>query len=132
MHVMLFAAPPAPPPPLALGPPAPPPGWAHAMAALEARCGAAEAAARNAAEQLEAAIAFQQLQRRAMAEKEALLYAEHGAEVARLRVYRGSTLALEAPLAAGETVALGPLHRRAFDASLELGQSLFRKYVLKQ
>jgi len=57
---------------------------------------------------------------------------QEGAEVARLRVYRGSALALEAPLVAGETVAQGPLHRRAFDAGLELGQSLFRKYVLKQ
>jgi len=55
-----------------------------------------------------------------------------GAEVARLKVYRGAALALDAPLVAGETVAQGPLHRRAFDASLELGQSLFRKYVLKQ
>ena len=57
---------------------------------------------------------------------------QEGAEVARLRVFRGSALALEAPLVAGETVAQGPLHRRAFDAGLELGQSLFRKYVLKQ
>jgi len=57
---------------------------------------------------------------------------QEGAEVARLRVYRGSALALEAPLVAGETVAQGPLHRRAFDAGLELGKSLFRKYVLKQ
>ena len=57
---------------------------------------------------------------------------QEGAEVARLRVYRGSALALEAPLVAGETVPQGPLHRRAFDAGLELGQSLFRKYVLKQ
>ena len=57
---------------------------------------------------------------------------QEGAEVARLRVFRGSVLALDAPLMAGETVAQGPLHRRAFDASLELGQSLFRKYVLKQ
>ena len=57
---------------------------------------------------------------------------QEGAEVARLRVYRGSVLALDAPLMAGETVAQGPLHRRAFDAGLELGQSLFRKYVLKQ
>ena len=55
-----------------------------------------------------------------------------GAELARLKIYRGSALALDAPLIAGESIALGPLHRRAFDASLELGQSLFRKYVLKQ
>ncbi len=55
-----------------------------------------------------------------------------GAELARLRVYRGSVLALDAPLVAGEAVAVGPIHRRAFDATLELGQSLFRTYVLKQ
>ncbi len=55
-----------------------------------------------------------------------------GAELAHLMIYRGSTLALDAPLVAGEAVPLGPLHRRAFDAGLELGQSLFRTYVLKQ
>ena len=54
-----------------------------------------------------------------------------GAEIARLRVYRGSALALDAPLVAAEAVALGPIHRRAFDAVLELGQSLFRTYVMK-
>ena len=56
---------------------------------------------------------------------------KEGAELARLKIYRGSALALDAPLVAGESVPLGPLHRRAFDASLELGQSLFRAYVLK-
>ena len=55
-----------------------------------------------------------------------------GAELARLKIYRGSALALDAPLVAGEAVALGPLHRRAFDAGLELGQSLFHKYVMKK
>jgi D-alanyl-D-alanine carboxypeptidase (penicillin-binding protein 5/6) len=55
-----------------------------------------------------------------------------GAELARLKVYRGAALALDAPLVAGEAIALGPIHRRAFDAALELGQSLFRTYVLKQ
>ena len=55
-----------------------------------------------------------------------------GAELARLKIYRGSALALDAPLVAGEAVPQGPLHRRAFDAGLELGQSLFRTYVLKQ
>ncbi len=54
-----------------------------------------------------------------------------GAELARLKIYRGSALALDAPLVAGEAVQLGPIHRRAFDAGLELGQSLFRTYVLK-
>jgi D-alanyl-D-alanine carboxypeptidase (penicillin-binding protein 5/6) len=57
---------------------------------------------------------------------------KEGAELARLKVYRGSALALDTPLVAGEAVPQGPLHRRAFDAGLELGQSLFRTYVLKQ
>jgi D-alanyl-D-alanine carboxypeptidase (penicillin-binding protein 5/6) len=57
---------------------------------------------------------------------------KEGDELARLKVYRGSALALDTPLVAGETVSQGPLHRRAFDAGLELGQSLFRTYVLKQ
>ena len=54
-----------------------------------------------------------------------------GAELARLKIYRGSALALDSPLVAGEAVQTGPIHRRAFDAGLELGQSLFRTYVLK-
>ena len=54
-----------------------------------------------------------------------------GKELARLKIYRGSTLALDAPLKAGESVETGPLYRRALDAGLELTGGLFRKYVLK-
>ena len=57
---------------------------------------------------------------------------QDGVELARLRIFRGTTLALDSPLVAGASVGQGPLHRRAFDAGLELGQSLFKKYVLKQ
>ena len=55
-----------------------------------------------------------------------------GNEIARLRIYRGTVLALDTPLVAADSVAQGSLSRRALDAGLELGQSLFRKYVLKQ
>jgi D-alanyl-D-alanine carboxypeptidase (penicillin-binding protein 5/6) len=57
---------------------------------------------------------------------------EAGKELARLKLYRGTTLALDAPLEAGESVPVGSLSRRSLDASLELGESLFRKYVLKR
>jgi D-alanyl-D-alanine carboxypeptidase (penicillin-binding protein 5/6) len=54
-----------------------------------------------------------------------------GARVARLRIMRGKTLALEAPLQAAENVETGTLSQRALDAGLELGLGLFHKYVLK-
>ena len=57
---------------------------------------------------------------------------QEGNEIARLRIYRGTVLALDTPLVAADSVAQGSLSRRALDAGLELGQSLFRKYVLKQ
>ena len=55
-----------------------------------------------------------------------------GQEIARLKLFRGNTLALETPLNAGETVETGPLQRRALDALLELGGGLVRKYVFHQ
>lgn len=54
-----------------------------------------------------------------------------GDQVARLRVYRGKTLALDIPLRAAETVEAGGLHRRAMDAGVELVGGMFRKHVLK-
>ena len=57
---------------------------------------------------------------------------QDGSELARLKIYRGTVLALDTPLVAGASVGQGSLSRRALDAGLELGQSLFRKYVLKQ
>ncbi|SFL63190.1 D-alanyl-D-alanine carboxypeptidase family protein [Methylorubrum salsuginis] len=52
---------------------------------------------------------------------------EQGREVARLRVTRGDTLALEQPLYAGEAVAEGTLTQRAMDAAMEVGTDLIRK-----
>lgn len=56
-----------------------------------------------------------------------------GAEVAKLRVFRGDQLALEAPLYAGADVPMGGLFSRAFDAAYEfVGASLrsgFRKLL---
>lgn len=43
-----------------------------------------------------------------------------GQRIASLQVWRGKTLSHEAPLYAGESVELGSLHRRAFDAIAEL------------
>ena len=52
---------------------------------------------------------------------------EQGREVARLRVTRGDSLALDMPLYAGETVAAGSLSQRALDAALEVGTDLIRR-----
>ncbi len=52
---------------------------------------------------------------------------EQGREVARLRVTRGDTLALEQPLYAGETVPEGTLTQRAMDAAMEVGTDLIRR-----
>ena len=54
-----------------------------------------------------------------------------GADVAKLRVFRGDILALEAPLRTKEAVETGSLTQRALDAALELAgdwvRSLFAK-----
>jgi serine-type D-Ala-D-Ala carboxypeptidase (penicillin-binding protein 5/6) len=52
-----------------------------------------------------------------------------GQTVARLKIYRGSTLALDAPLKTGEEAPLGSLSQRSKDAALELGMQLFHKGV---
>jgi len=52
---------------------------------------------------------------------------EAGREVARLKVMRGDTLALDQPLYAGESVAAGTLPQRALDAALEVGTDLVRR-----
>lgn len=54
-----------------------------------------------------------------------------GQELARLKVFRGNTLALDMPLKARESVETGSLQRRALDAGLELGGGLVRKYIFK-
>ncbi|HYF52868.1 MAG TPA: D-alanyl-D-alanine carboxypeptidase family protein [Salinarimonas sp.] len=52
---------------------------------------------------------------------------KQGAPVARLRITRGETQALDIPLYAAEDVAVGSLPQRALDAALELGVDLFRR-----
>lgn len=57
---------------------------------------------------------------------------QEGAALAHLKLFRGTTLAVDVPLQAGESVPVGSLSQRALDAAWELTQGLFRKYVLKQ
>lgn len=52
---------------------------------------------------------------------------EQGREIARLRVMRGDTQALDQPLYAGESVATGSIPQRALDAAFEVGTGLFRR-----
>ncbi len=52
---------------------------------------------------------------------------EAAATVARLKIYRGTMLALDVPLKTGAAVEQGPLTLRAKDAALELGLQLFHK-----
>ena len=54
-----------------------------------------------------------------------------GEEVATLRVWRGQTLALEAPLRTQTAIALGGLGRRAFDAGVEFAADLIRGVLAK-
>jgi D-alanyl-D-alanine carboxypeptidase (penicillin-binding protein 5/6) len=49
-----------------------------------------------------------------------------GAEVARLKVWRGQTLALDAPLKTQAAVPLGSLSKRALDAGIEFATNLVR------
>jgi D-alanyl-D-alanine carboxypeptidase (penicillin-binding protein 5/6) len=56
---------------------------------------------------------------------------EAGETVARLKIYRGTMLALDVPLKTGATVEQGPLAQRAKDAALELGLQLFHKGLSK-
>ena len=54
-----------------------------------------------------------------------------GAQVATLRVWRGQTLTLEAPLRTQKAVALGGLGKRALDASVEPATDLIRGALAK-
>lgn len=56
---------------------------------------------------------------------------EGGVEVARLKVWRGTVLALDIPLKTQTSVAQGGLGKRSFDAALELVQSLVRRALGK-
>jgi len=54
-----------------------------------------------------------------------------GLEVGRLKVWRGATLALDAPLKTQSAVPLGGLGKRALDAGIELAIGLVRKSFAK-
>lgn len=54
-----------------------------------------------------------------------------GDRIARLKVYRGKTLALDIPLRAAQDVETGAIHQKALDAGLEWVGSLIRRYVFK-
>jgi len=51
---------------------------------------------------------------------------QKGQPIGRIKVWRGDTVALEVPLEAGEDVAQGAIHRRAWDAATELVIGLVR------
>jgi D-alanyl-D-alanine carboxypeptidase (penicillin-binding protein 5/6) len=55
-----------------------------------------------------------------------------GVEVGRLKVWRGSALALDLPVKTLAAVPEGGLTRRAFDAGLELAQSWLRRTLAKK
>ena len=56
---------------------------------------------------------------------------KQGDQIARLKVYRGKTLALDIPLRAAQDVDTGAIHQRALDAGLEWMGGLVRRYVFK-
>jgi D-alanyl-D-alanine carboxypeptidase (penicillin-binding protein 5/6) len=55
-----------------------------------------------------------------------------GVEVGHLKVWRGSTLALDLPVKTKSAVALGGLARRALDAGMELAQDVLRNALAKK
>ncbi len=56
---------------------------------------------------------------------------EKGAQVARLKIWRGQQQILDAPLETGEAVGVGSLQQRALDAGVELALELLRKPFAK-
>jgi len=57
---------------------------------------------------------------------------EAGNDAARLKIWRGDMLVVDAPLKTGASVALGGLTRRAFDAGIELAGDAVRRALKKQ
>jgi hypothetical protein len=55
-----------------------------------------------------------------------------GVEIGRLKVWRGTALALDLPVKTLAAVREGGLTRRAFDAGLELAQSWLRRPLPKK
>jgi D-alanyl-D-alanine carboxypeptidase (penicillin-binding protein 5/6) len=51
---------------------------------------------------------------------------EKGKPIGKLKVWRGDNVTLEVPLQAGESIAVGSVTQRAFDAATELVIGLFR------
>jgi D-alanyl-D-alanine carboxypeptidase (penicillin-binding protein 5/6) len=56
---------------------------------------------------------------------------EKGVQVARLKIWRGQTQILDAPLETGESIEVGTLQQRALDAGMELALELLRKPFMK-
>ncbi|MEZ2130690.1 D-alanyl-D-alanine carboxypeptidase family protein [Sinorhizobium sp. CB9] len=54
---------------------------------------------------------------------------EAGYQAGTLRIFSGNRLLRDVPLYTGKAVEQGPLHRRAMDALLELGESLFFSWL---
>ena len=54
-----------------------------------------------------------------------------GAEVARLKIWRGDLLAVDAPLKTQTAVAEGNLRQRALNATMQLAGDLLRKAIPK-
>ena len=57
---------------------------------------------------------------------------EAGRDAARLKIWRGEMLVVDAPLKTGAPVALGGLTRRAFDAGVELAGDAVRRALKRQ
>ena len=57
---------------------------------------------------------------------------EAGKDAARLKIWRGDMLLIDAPLKTGASVALGGLTRRAFDAGVELAGDAVRRALKRQ
>ena len=57
---------------------------------------------------------------------------EAGKDAARLKIWRGDMLVVDAPLKTGASVALGGLTRRAFDAGVELAGDAVRRALKRQ
>ena len=57
---------------------------------------------------------------------------EAGKDAARLKIWRGDMLVVDAPLKTGASVALGGLTQRAFDAGVELAGDAVRRALKRQ
>jgi serine-type D-Ala-D-Ala carboxypeptidase (penicillin-binding protein 5/6) len=97
-------------------------GGAHGQVALVAAKQVKVFAAHGSGEKLTAKISYRGPLIAPVAE---------GVEVGRLKIWRGQSQVLDAPLKTGEAVARGTLSQRAIDASLELAGGFLRKTFAK-